>query len=638
MNRFRCYMLLCIFSSASYSNTLVPGNYSLNINIIDSDGNYPVKLEVDTTDSISHGVVSYPTYSCSGTLLFKKFEGNLAIYKEKIVNGADVCANGEFHFRLKGNKLSEPKQYLLESNSYRLKIRAINFRQDKWLHSNCYDLNEKIVNPNKKIGKQYSYFDLKKCHKWNLKYSNVFKKPYEIMLAESIRTNHDAKDFITYGVYKGALAKASSKLERYYYLDATTILDMDKYLDKYPRGKYSKEVFDSKMALIFSYARDDLGKLKKFIAKYPDSNHVSEAESNILALKEASREKVRKAKLIELEKIRIVELIELEKIRIIELEIQKSEDEKIRLEIRRIADEKELYETHRLAFNSAVEKNTVHSFYEFIANYPSAKQVAQARIRISKRYTEIFDRVDDKERIEDFKKFIAQYPRAPQRASAVDGIFDIVADSDNVAGYEWFVESYPRAPQNFRAIKAIHRLSFNEAEELDTVQAFNTFIIAYPSATEAEKANTLALKLEKKKYQPGMFSDNEQIDRKAHGLLIAAKKIERRSLKYRENHRHGYIVILNRMYGLLESEFEESEATLRHLESIEFQRFAKTFEYTMRDLRQSLHNIGSNIEELIQVSKKGLSDASADRDLAKYHMDKKLEWEKNMHYQDKGYR
>jgi DNA-binding ferritin-like protein len=91
------------------------------------------------------------------------------------------------------------------------------------------------------------------------------------------------------------------------------------------------------------------------------------------------------------------------------------------------------------------------------------------------------------------------------------------------------------------------------------------------------------------------------------------------------------------MYELLQKEFIESEATLRHLESQEFKDFVKDFRYVMKNIQRTLNQTNNYIKEVVSISKRGFEDAKADREMAAYYTKQHRDWEKFMHFRDKGY-
>lgn len=656
-----------LFFCVGHAINLVPQEYSLKLTVLDSEGNYPVEMKINTANSKNYGVVSYPTYNCSGYLELKHLSENTIVLKEKITKNSDICANGEYSFSLTSHKIINSKNFLLESQKYKFEIKDMIIKVDNWLMDNCYELNNKLTLKSD-FEKKIDYDILNQCMNWSKKYTNKYDFIYEQLLVENISTMRHAEQFLSNSNNKSLVENAKRKLENLYYKNANTINNINVYIAKYPNGKFINEVTNKKIELLYIATNNKEKKLKEFVQMYPSSEYTTKA-MNELALIDANRkeqirlDKLAKQKLIAEQKAR-----ELEKQRLVELEKQKK--------LERIKRQEEKY---AIAFKQAVKENTIEGYNSFIKQYPNSIQLTSAKDKIQEIYRLEYQKVerekDYKEyskfiskypnapqrhdaellmyhyafkkaksdnRIEAYQSFIKQYPSAPQREEAVSNMFSVafneVKKEKNIAGYEWFIETFPKAPQIKQAISNLHSLVFDKAKDIDTIESYNTFIIAYPNAQEVAKANSIASDLEKDFYNPsGLFKNNEEIDRNAQKLLIAAKKIERKSNEYSGQAKFGYILIVNRMYKLLETEFDESEATLRHLESLDFKDFTRVFQTTMNQLNNTLQNISRNTYDLIHVSKQGFADAQADREMAAYKKEEKVKWDKYMHFRDKGY-
>ncbi len=224
-----------------------------------------------------------------------------------------------------------------------------------------------------------------------------------------------------------------------------------------------------------------------------------------------------------------------------------------------------------------------------------------------------------------------------------------ISKQNNIVGYEWFIKTYPKASEAREALAKIYKLAFSKTKDIGTIKAYNTFIYSYPLAPQVKKANDLAYKIEEKKYTDlgmlGFFGKEEKLEKKARKLLIKAKQIERYPADNDiENREAGYLIVANRMYTLLQDKFDDTDATLRYLESQEFKDFVHTFRNIMRDIKHTLNQIQDNtskssryIKELVEVSSKGFSDAKSDREMASYYTKEHRKWEKFMHSRDKGY-
>jgi len=255
---------------------------------------------------------------------------------------------------------------------------------------------------------------------------------------------------------------------------------------------------------------------------------------------------------------------------------------------------------------------------------------------------DIYAYYNKKTNIKSYVEFINIHPHASQVSNAILNIYNIIADKNNISGYEWFVTKYSRSLQVKDAITNIHMLAFNKAKNINTISSYNTYIITYPVSEYVKNAQIAAYKLEVKKYTDlGFFGEffekSEKMEKKARKLLIKAKQIERNSSNYRWDARQGYMLVVDRMYRLLQEKFDEADATLRYLESEEFKDFVQEFRSVMTKINHNLKNIEGYSREIVEVSRKGFSDANADRGMAAYKLAEHEKWEKFMHFRDVGY-
>lgn len=250
--------------------------------------------------------------------------------------------------------------------------------------------------------------------------------------------------------------------------------------------------------------------------------------------------------------------------------------------------------------------------------------------------------------LHDFNTTYKNYSK--DTAKSIEKIVSLLKMKNSIAGYEWFIENYAHSEYALEMLNIIHKNMFSNAKKLDTISAYNTFIFNYPTAAEVSQALDRSIEIDREYYTDFSFFSFTDIDKekekKARKLLIKAKQIERypvdKGLKYR--HKAGYFIVANRMYRVLQDEFDESDATLRHLESQEFKDFVRELNSTLSSIRSTLERIEGNTsraadyaEEAIQVSKRGFAESSSDRALSEYHAGKHREWEKYMHLRDHGY-
>jgi hypothetical protein len=263
----------------------------------------------------------------------------------------------------------------------------------------------------------------------------------------------------------------------------------------------------------------------------------------------------------------------------------------------------------------------------------------------------ILTRIKQKNSIEELHKFNHDYKIHKNIVNnSIDKIYELLKIKDSIAGYEWFIENYKNSKYSKTALLRIHEIMFEKAKKVDTISAYNSFIYSYPTAKQVKEANRLANEKEQEIYTNlGLMSfwdTDHKKEKKSRQLLIKAKQIERfpTDNNLRGNRKAGYSIVANRMYKLLQKEFNDSDATLRHLESQEFKDFVKDFKSIMEDIKYTLEKINKNtsdmgyyVQKLIDVSKEVFNDARSDRAMAAYHTKKHTEWEKRMHFKDKGY-
>ncbi|WP_421716006.1 DUF1566 domain-containing protein [Arcobacter arenosus] len=289
------------------------------------------------------------------------------------------------------------------------------------------------------------------------------------------------------------------------------------------------------------------------------------------------------------------------------------------------------------------KEDSIKEYRSFLKKYPNTSINQKIEKRLKELYSNEIKKLKKENTIMAYEIFLKNNPNSSIEDDITKEIYKLVKEEDNIAGYEWYVNKYSKSSNAKQAIEQIHKLAFEEAKDIDTISSYNTFVFNYPLAKEVKQANKKANELEREEYTSlGLLSfigTNEKLDRKARALLIKAKQIERYPLDNNLNGSSsmGYKIVANRMYELLQKEFIESEATLRHLESQEFKDFVKDFRYVMKNIQRTLNQTNSYIKEVVSISKRGFEDAKADREMAAYYTKQHRDWEKFMHFRDKGY-
>lgn len=263
----------------------------------------------------------------------------------------------------------------------------------------------------------------------------------------------------------------------------------------------------------------------------------------------------------------------------------------------------------------------------------------------------ILFRIKQENSIETLHKFNNRYGAQKNIVlKSIDKLYELIKIKDSVAGYEWFISNYSDSKYAKLSLERIHEIMFKKAEKVDTITAYNSFIFSYPTAKQVTEANEIAGEKERVIYTSlgimSFWDSDHKKEKKARKLLIKAKQIERfpRDNKLYGNRKSGYLIVANRMYKLLQEDFDDTDATLRYLESQEFKDFVIDFKKVMSEIQSTLDSINKNsrnisryTKEMIQVSKDGFSDAQTDRAMAAYYDQEHRNWEKQMHYKDKGY-
>ncbi len=289
------------------------------------------------------------------------------------------------------------------------------------------------------------------------------------------------------------------------------------------------------------------------------------------------------------------------------------------------------------------KEDSIKEYESFLKKYPKTSINEKIEKRLKELYSNEIKKLKKENTIIVYENFLKNNPNSFIKDDITKEIYKLVKEEDNIAGYEWYVNKYSKSSNAKQAIEQIHKLAFEEAKDIDTISSYNTFIFNYPLSKEVKQANKKANELERAEYTSlGLLSfigTNEKLDRKARALLIKAKQIERYPLDNNINHSSsmGYKIVANRMYELLQEEFTESEATLRHLESQEFKDFVKDFRYVMKNIQRTLNQTNNYIKKVVSISKRGFEDAKADREMAAYYTKQHRDWEKFMHFRDKGY-
>ncbi len=138
---------------------------------------------------------------------------------------------------------------------------------------------------------------------------------------------------------------------------------------------------------------------------------------------------------------------------------------------------------HLIAFEEAKSLNTLEGYQFFIAKYPYAKQVAQAK---NSRNQLGFDKAKIENTITSFQYFIKNFPDASQVKKAVelrDEIaFEKAKSINTLDAFNRFLSDYPLSHLNLKAKERVQEFEYNQAKSANTSDAFLSFITKWPNS------------------------------------------------------------------------------------------------------------------------------------------------------------
>lgn len=303
-----------------------------------------------------------------------------------------------------------------------------------------------------------------------------------------------------------------------------------------------------------------------------------------------------------------------------------------------VEEKKEVDAIENHLLKVGLDKMSLAALHDIYTKYKTYKKI---KILIAAKYLANAKSLNSIEVLHDFNEKFSQHQ--PLVKQSVGRIYSIIKNINSVAGYEWFIDNYPYSKPVAQAISIIHNAMFLKAQKVGTVSALNAFIYSYPTSIEVNEANQLANKLEREIYGDlGLleFWDHDaKKEKMARKLLIKAKQIERapRTMEFSRGESAGFYIVADRMYKVLQADFNDTEATLRHLESKEFKDFTDHFVGTMKEVKEILaevkadtSNISKHAKQILKVANRGFQKANKDRALSAYYAKKHREWEKNM--------
>tara|TARA_B110000196_G_C21138602_1_gene662558 strand:- start:398 stop:1738 length:1341 start_codon:yes stop_codon:yes gene_type:complete len=295
--------------------------------------------------------------------------------------------------------------------------------------------------------------------------------------------------------------------------------------------------------------------------------------------------------------------------------------------LNRLVSEFSHHKVSTLAKNSIMNLNSEEKQQrqKVINEYRNAKTIQQK--------AEVLAKTNNREKVSNGALKYSDVVDDNMASKFVSDIFKSVKKENNIAGYSWFIKNNPSSKQAKQALASMHKLAFELAEDIDTINAYNDFVIAYPTAKQVREANDKAYELEKSEYVGMLNYFSEEKD--ARRLLVQSKMLEQSAEDLSSDEKVGYMMVVNRMNDLLKQEFNSTDAALRHLESNEFKSFVKTFKRSMKDLKHQVSRIADNTADLSSIMKQQSSmmnnhfeNAAQDREMASELTKQHRHWER----------
>ncbi|MCL2709392.1 MAG: hypothetical protein FWE95_00795, partial [Planctomycetaceae bacterium] len=229
----------------------------------------------------------------------------------------------------------------------------------------------------------------------------------------------------------------------------------------------------------------------------------------------------------------------------------------------------------------------------YYAKYPGAPNRNDA-------LTDMYKLIQKENTIAAYAEYYAKYPEAPNRNDALTDMYKLVKQENNVAGYFWFLTDYSDAPQAIDALQRMHAIAFGAAKQVNTVEAYNDFVITYPTSNEVSHACYLANELETVRYNIGTTRDEKEdqarlLLNRSHRIWLDWQDKESSPL------RHGYLLIVQRMNELLETVFPAQKATSEMLESEKTRRFRKELRESLDRTLRALNQLQTAVAHLTAV-------------------------------------
>jgi len=212
-----------LLNAKSQEYELMPGKYTLEIVLTDSEESYPASISFRVNDegSISNGKVNYPTYDCKAAIKDSSKSKDIVKFQEEMLFGYDSCApskysvsvNKKYFYNPSNNQYMKFKMFDGEEN-VQVRVKRYNYKATKYAN---FRIKHKIKNNNKIL---------------NSTNSHLLRQFISLVQETSVKNR---------GKNKLTRLIAEEKKE---YLNANKIYTLSaykKYISKYPASKFIKK-------------------------------------------------------------------------------------------------------------------------------------------------------------------------------------------------------------------------------------------------------------------------------------------------------------------------------------------------------------------------------------------------------------
>lgn len=236
-------------------------------------------------------------------------------------------------------------------------------------------------------------------------------------------------------------------------------------------------------------------------------------------------------------------------------------------------------------------QNTISGYQRFLESHADSSFADDA-------IEKLFVLVSKQNTLSQYHWFLGKYPASKQAAKASERLLAVISERNSIAAHSWFLTHYGDSAVAKQSLAEMHELAFQQASEINTLEAYNDFVIAYPITNSRlmQMVRKKAYALEKEKYTSIFSYFNKE--KEARKLLIQSKKLERKMVEAGDKYSAGYRLVIDRMNELLITEFDAEDATLRHQESEELKSFMKSLKRSLDQIGQTLSRIENNTRGL----------------------------------------